>query len=173
MRSFLFFSVIRFPESGFLLVAKLRGGKKTVVSGGVAYTVFKIPFTSPSPWNLNAIASYLLHHQLDDTVVWFRLFNRNEFKQMALKVAWWCDIMDRKACRCRGVGGILPLKKLKIWTSSHAICHIYKPPSKSFLLTISICYRVWKSSFRMRRGRITFLLRTRTANRTSYSFRLL
>ena len=63
---------------------------------------------------------------------------RKEFEQMALKVAWWFDIMGRKACRCRGVRGHRPQESFEnLDTFLCPLSHL-ETPSKYFLLTISI-----------------------------------
>ena len=67
--------VIGLLESGCLIVAKLKGGKKIVESrsvGGVfpeVHTIFKTPSTVLLSSNLIAIASYFLHHHLENTML--------------------------------------------------------------------------------------------------------
>ena len=89
-----FFSVIRFPESGCLTVAQLKGGKKSGVSRGVAriFSRGRDSFWNPPPLpSLLKSGSYCFIFSSSSAwqhyVVCFRLVGTNLNRCMALKVA--------------------------------------------------------------------------------------
>ena len=103
-----FFSVIRFPKSGCLIVAKLKGGNWKALGRGVAgifswATQFlKFLSTAPRPFKSGSYCSVFFHHQPNDTICCMLQARSKKFEKKALKVAWWFDIIGRKACRYRG-----------------------------------------------------------------------
>ena len=84
MRGFLLTFRYLLPESGCLIMAKLKGGKKSVVSRGLArifskgtHSFFKSLSTATPLSNLEAIVSYFIHHKPDGYVVCFGLVGTN------------------------------------------------------------------------------------------------
>ena len=101
-----YFSVISIPESFCFISVKLTGEKKSLVSRDVARIVprqfLKSPLLSlpPQIWKLLLCIFFIVRLT---TLCCMLHARRNEIEQMALKVAWCCDILGRKACRYRGV----------------------------------------------------------------------
>ena len=135
--AFYYFSVVRFPESGCLIVTKRKGGKCRIRDVAKIFSRGTHGFQNPSPlpsplksgsycfvfpsssaWRQTTLCCML-------QALW------NKFEQMALKVAWWCDIMGRKACRCRRVRGHPPPGKF--WKFGHVLmpCVAYTNPLRS------------------------------------------
>ena len=125
------------PYSGWL---KLKERKKSIVSRGVARIFsrgthrFKNPCPLPLPLQIWKLLHRIFFIISLTSLCCILQARRNEFEQMALKVA--CVILwAERLVHVGGSGVIFPRKILKIWTSP-------KHPLKCFLLKISIRYRV-------------------------------
>ena len=175
-------SAFIFPKRGCFIVAKLREGKKSVVSRSVArifsrgiLTVIKIPLHCPSPlksesycFGFPSSSAWWLYVVYCLTLKGTN-FNRWPWRMFGGVILWAEMLFDEG-----GFGGNLPRKILKIWTRSNAICCIRDPLRSAFCWQFrSVFDRKQIDEDRIRRGRIAFRSDNRTACRTSYSFWLL
>ena len=105
------------------MVARLKGGKESVVGRGVAriffqrYTQFFKALSAAPPQNWKLLL-HIFFIVILKALCCMLQAHLNEFEHMALKVAWWCDIMGRKACQCTGSRDI---SSGKFWKFGHVL----------------------------------------------------